>query len=186
VADFGIALAVSSAGGGTRMTETGMSLGTPHYMAPEQAMGERDITARADVYALGVVLYEMLTGDPPFTGSRSCGSGWQAVSRLGVPALRRCSRHELARPSLTYTNIGDMVAHMKTTLNIDDTVMARLRREAARTGKTMSELVETALRQLLRPRSEPTRLEPLPNFDSGGALVNVADRESLYRAMEGR
>ena len=69
VADFGIALAVSTVGGGTRMTETGMSLGTPHYMAPEQAMGDREITPRADVYALGVVLYEMLTGDPPFTGS---------------------------------------------------------------------------------------------------------------------
>jgi plasmid stability protein len=75
---------------------------------------------------------------------------------------------------------------MKTTLNIDDTVMARLRREAARTGKTMSELVETALRQLLRPRTEPARLDPLPRFDSGGALVNLADRDSLYRAMEGR
>src|SRR4051812_9160033 len=69
VADFGIALAVSSAGGGSRMTETGMSLGTPHYMSPEQAMGDRDITARADVYALGCVTYEMLIGDPPFTGS---------------------------------------------------------------------------------------------------------------------
>ena len=69
VADFGIALAVSRSDGGTRMTETGMSLGTPHYMSPEQAMGEREITARSDVYALGCVLYEMLTGDPPFTGS---------------------------------------------------------------------------------------------------------------------
>ena len=68
VADFGIALAVSSAGG-SRMTETGMSLGTPHYMSPEQAMGERAITARSDIYALGCVTYEMLTGDPPFTGS---------------------------------------------------------------------------------------------------------------------
>jgi Tol biopolymer transport system component len=68
VADFGIALAASKAGG-TRMTETGMSLGTPHYMSPEQAMGEREITARSDVYALGCVTYEMLTGDPPFTGS---------------------------------------------------------------------------------------------------------------------
>jgi len=50
------------------MTETGMSLGTPHYMSPEQAMGEREITARSDVYALGCVLYEMLVGEPPFTG----------------------------------------------------------------------------------------------------------------------
>jgi len=68
VADFGIALAVSRSEGATRLTETGMSLGTPHYMAPEQAMGEREITPKADIYALGCVLYEMLTGEPPFTG----------------------------------------------------------------------------------------------------------------------
>ena len=68
VADFGIALAASRSNDATRMTETGMSLGTPHYMAPEQAMGERDITARADIYALGCVLYEMLVAEPPFQG----------------------------------------------------------------------------------------------------------------------
>jgi hypothetical protein len=68
VADFGIALAVSRSEGGSRLTETGMSLGTPQYMAPEQAMGEREITPKADVYSLGCVLYEMLTGEPPFTG----------------------------------------------------------------------------------------------------------------------
>ncbi len=62
VADFGIALAASTAG--TRMTETGMSLGTPHYMSPEQAMGEREITARSDVYALGCIAYEMMVGEP--------------------------------------------------------------------------------------------------------------------------
>ncbi len=67
VADFGIALAASKAGG-TRITETGMSIGTPHYMSPEQAMGEREITARSDIYALGAVTYEMLIGEPPFTG----------------------------------------------------------------------------------------------------------------------
>jgi Tol biopolymer transport system component len=68
VTDFGIALAVQSAGG-ARMTQTGLSLGTPQYMSPEQAMGERTIDARSDIYALGAVTYEMLTGDPPFTGS---------------------------------------------------------------------------------------------------------------------
>jgi len=68
VADFGIALAVQSAGG-ARMTQTGLSLGTPQYMSPEQAMGERTVDARSDVYALGAVTYEMLTGDAPFTGS---------------------------------------------------------------------------------------------------------------------
>jgi len=67
VADFGIALAVQSAGG-ARMTQTGLSLGTPQYMSPEQAMGEKAITARSDIYALGAVTYEMLVGEPPFTG----------------------------------------------------------------------------------------------------------------------
>ncbi len=68
IADFGIALAVSHAGG-TRLTETGLSIGTPHYMSPEQAMGDRELDARSDVYSLGAMLYEMLTGDPPHTGS---------------------------------------------------------------------------------------------------------------------
>ncbi len=67
VADFGIALAVQTAGG-QRMTQTGLSLGTPQYMSPEQAMGERAIDGRSDIYALGAVTYEMLAGEPPFTG----------------------------------------------------------------------------------------------------------------------
>jgi plasmid stability protein len=79
-----------------------------------------------------------------------------------------------------------MVFHMKTTLNIDDSVMRRLRQEAARTGKTMSELVEMALRQLLQTRRSTRELRPLPSFDSGGALVDIADRDALYHAMEGR
>ncbi len=67
VADFGIALAVSHAGG-HRMTETGLSLGTPGYMSPEQATGDRLLDARSDVYSLGCLLYEMLAGEPPHTG----------------------------------------------------------------------------------------------------------------------
>jgi len=79
-----------------------------------------------------------------------------------------------------------MVFHMKTTLNIDDTVMAQLKREAARQGRTMSELVETALRLLFRSQKKREDLPPLPTFQSGGALVDVADRDALYHAMEGR
>ena len=67
VADFGIALAVSAAAGG-RMTETGLSLGTPHYMSPEQATAEKEISARSDVYSLASVLFEMLAGEPPHSG----------------------------------------------------------------------------------------------------------------------
>lgn len=87
---------------------------------------------------------------------------------------------------LTTIRTHGMVCHMKTTLNIDDSVMARLRKESARTGRTMSELVETALRRLLEARPPETELPELPSFDSGGALVDLADREALYQAMEGR
>jgi Tol biopolymer transport system component len=67
VADFGIALALREAGG-SRLTETGISLGTPQYMSPEQATADRELDARSDVYSLGAVLYEMLAGEPPHTG----------------------------------------------------------------------------------------------------------------------
>jgi hypothetical protein len=75
---------------------------------------------------------------------------------------------------------------MKTTLNIDDTVMAELKREAARQGRTMSEMVETALRLLLRPQHKRETIPALPTFSSGGAMVDIADRDALYHAMEGR
>jgi len=77
VADFGIALAVSAAAGG-RMTETGLSLGTPHYMSPEQATADKDITARSDIYSLASVLYEMLAGQPPHLG----GSAQQIIMKI--------------------------------------------------------------------------------------------------------
>ena len=83
VADFGIARAVSSAGG-SRITSTGLSLGTPQYMAPEQAAGDRDIDGRADIYSLGAVLYEMLTAEPPHTAS----TAQAIIARVLVDAPR--------------------------------------------------------------------------------------------------
>jgi eukaryotic-like serine/threonine-protein kinase len=93
VADFGIALAVQQAGG-SRMTQTGMSLGTPAYMSPEQAMGEREIGARSDVYALGAMTYEMLAGEPPFMGPNS-----QAIVAKVLTESPRPMRP--ARPSIS-------------------------------------------------------------------------------------
>lgn len=79
-----------------------------------------------------------------------------------------------------------MVMHMKTTLNIHPSVMARLKQEAARRGVTMSELVEAALRRLLDDEDEPAALPPLPRFSGGRPRVDVADRDALYRVMGGR
>lgn len=80
-----------------------------------------------------------------------------------------------------------MVFHMKTTLNIDDSVMNKLKQEAARQKRTMSELVETALRQLFRTqKTQKGELPPLPSFRGGEPLVDIADRDALYQAMEGR
>jgi serine/threonine protein kinase len=131
VADFGIALAVRNAGG-SRLTETGLSLGTPQYMSPEQAMADREVDARSDVYSLGCVAYEMLAGEaphagpnaqailtkvvtedvPPITGKRRsvppgiAGAIHKAVERL--PADRFASAQEfadaLARPIEEWTS----------------------------------------------------------------------------------
>jgi len=87
VADFGIALARSHGDDGIRMTKSGMSLGTPQYMSPEQAAGEQTLDARTDVYALGVVLYEMLAGEPPFTGPSSQAIFARVMAEVPGPLL---------------------------------------------------------------------------------------------------
>ena len=93
VADFGIALAVSAAAGG-RMTETGLSLGTPHYMSPEQATADKDISARSDIYSLASVLYEMLAGQPPHLG----GSAQQIIMKIIAEAVEPVTRYRKAVP----------------------------------------------------------------------------------------
>jgi serine/threonine-protein kinase len=102
VADFGIALAVSAAAGG-RMTETGLSLGTPHYMSPEQATGEKEITGRTDIYSLASVLYEMLAGQPPHSG----GSAQQIIMKIVTEEAQLLALRRKAVPA----HVSGAVAH---------------------------------------------------------------------------
>ncbi len=106
MADFGIALALSAAAGG-RMTETGLSLGTPHYMSPEQATAEKDLTHRSDIYSLGSVLYEMLTGEPPHMGSSAIAVRTLADACRredeGDRWVQRSRGNRRGRPSITTT-----------------------------------------------------------------------------------
>ena len=88
------------------------------------------------------------------------------------------------RKALTNTDSLCMVFHMKTTLNISDSVMKELKQEAARQGRTMSELVEMALRALLRNHRKAAKLPPLPELDGGGEKVDIANRDALYEVME--
>src|SRR6476660_4974396 len=142
VADFGIALAVSSAGG-TRMTETGMSLGTPHYMSPEQAMGERAITPRSDVYALGAITYEMLIGDPPFTGSTAQAIVAKVMTERPAPLQRQRERVPDAVEDAVLTALEKLpadrfatAAEFAAALQGDGTRPTTVRRPAATRART--------------------------------------------------
>ena len=101
------------------------------------------------------------------------------------PAGEKGAKRPLAA-RLTVSGGRHMVFHMKTTLNIDDNVMRRLKEEAARTGKTMAELVEAGLRRVLEDREVNTgaSLPALPSWNSGGANGDVADRDALMEVME--
>ncbi|HTE44744.1 MAG TPA: protein kinase [Gemmatimonadaceae bacterium] len=116
VADFGIALAVANAGG-QRVTQTGLSLGTPQYMSPEQATGDRVIDGRSDIYSLGAVLYEMLSGDPPHTASTS-----QAIVAKLLTETPRSVR--ASRPSVP-ENVDAAIEHSLEKLPADRFVTAR-------------------------------------------------------------
>lgn len=89
VTDFGIARAASEEGGGSRLTATGAAIGTPAYMSPEQCLGDRDIDGRSDLYSLGAVAYQMLTGEPPFSGTNTPSIMMKQVTERPVPLRER-------------------------------------------------------------------------------------------------
>jgi hypothetical protein len=89
VTDFGIARAASEEGGASRLTATGAAIGTPAYMSPEQCVGDRDIDGRSDLYSLGTVAYQMLTGEPPFSGNNTPAIMMKQVTELPLPIRQR-------------------------------------------------------------------------------------------------
>ena len=150
VADFGIALAVQQAGG-QRMTQTGLSLGTPHYMSPEQAMGDRAIDARSDVYALGAVAYEMLTGEPPFTGPTA-----QAI----------VARVLSASPASIIASRNTVPAHVERAIL---TALAKLPADRHATAREFASALATpALGDITRPGTSRADVAAVPR---GGSLV---------------
>jgi eukaryotic-like serine/threonine-protein kinase len=207
VADFGIALAASTTGG-TRMTETGMSLGTPHYMSPEQAMGERVLDARSDVYALGAVLYEMLAGEPPFSGPTAQAIVAKVMTseptplhqlRKTVPgnieavvltALQKLPADRFATAAELVTALGNPTFATTTTQG----AMAPVTRRRGPALPVMSAVavlaVAAAVWQWKKPQPTPmtTRFEILvPDSISGRAAPAVTpDGSRIILAMKGR
>ncbi|MEP7175033.1 MAG: serine/threonine-protein kinase, partial [Gemmatimonadales bacterium] len=120
VADFGIARAVSQAGG-EKLTQTGMAIGTPHYMSPEQSLGSEHVDARSDVYSLGCVLYELLIGQPPFTGPN-------AMAILARHSMEVVPSLQVVRPS-----VPD---------DVEDAIMRALEKTPADRFQTMKEFCE--------------------------------------------
>lgn len=127
VADFGIARALG-AGGGTRMTQTGMIVGTPTYLSPEQAAGDLEIDGRADIYALGCTCYELLTGQPPFTGPSAIALLHSHLTAAPVPLATR-------QPGLPQP-LSDTVAR----------ALAKAPAERFTTARAFGEALEAALR----------------------------------------
>src|SRR5947208_4392937 len=162
VADFGIARAVSVAGDGGHLTQTGTIIGTPAYMSPEQATGSEDIDGRSDQYSLACVVYEMLVGEPPFTGPTA-----QAV-------MARHSLDLVSPPSIVRASIPDAV---------EDALLRALAKTPADRFPTAALFAEALarpsaatgpMRRATRPTPAARRVPRRVLIEAGGAVVILA------------
>jgi serine/threonine-protein kinase len=206
VADFGIALAVRTAGG-ERITQTGVSLGTPAYMSPEQVTGDRHISPRADIYALGAMTYEMLAGEPPFTGHSAQAVIARvmteeprslSIQRRSVPPTVDAAVHTALEklPADRFMSAAEFARALETVAPVTDTyatspVLPRRRiravhlAAAALAGAAVAALVALAL---LRRSGDTTSLPPLratllppegESFVGGDGMALSADGTQL-------
>jgi len=137
VSDFGIAQALSEAGG-QRLTETGLAMGTPAYMSPEQAAGDPNLDARTDVYGLATVLYEMLAGSPPYVG----------------PTPQAVLARKAAEPVPSIRVVRDTVPQ-----SLEDAVVRGLAKVRADRHRTPGELAAELQRSVTEPTTLPTAIE---------------------------
>ena len=171
VADFGIARALSNTATES-LTQTGLAVGTPHYMAPEQAMGDREVDARADIYAVGALLYEMIAGEPPFTGPTA-------------QAIVARSMTENPRP----------LTNSRTNLvpDIDQVAMKALAKSPADRYQTAKALGPRSTRRLMSAAADPGRsLRPsairrlrVPLMVLVGVLVVLATAFAIVKRPHG-
>jgi len=170
LADFGIALAVKEAGG-TRLTETGLSLGTPQYMSPEQATGDRQLTARSDIYSLAAVCYEMLAGETPVTGPNAQAMIAKLMTerpvslrvvRDTVPeAMDLAIQKALAKvPADRFASAGEFVHALETAKKALPPPRRGLRRRPILVGTAVAAVVVIGL-SLLRPSRTGTDALPV-------------------------
>jgi serine/threonine-protein kinase len=192
VADFGIARALSAAAA-DRLTETGLAIGTATYMSPEQASGEPQLDGRSDIYSLGCVLYEMLVGDPPFSGAsaqavlarKSMGQipSLQVVRETLPPAVERAIGKALARvPADRFATAAEFAKALNEPTDPRPSrppaVAASLRRRGLRGVAVLLAMVAGAILWVWRPWSGLTNPEPL----RAGALTTLAGVE-LYPSL---
>jgi Tol biopolymer transport system component len=174
VSDFGIALAVTNAGG-TRVTQTGLSLGTPAYMSPEQATGDRVIDARSDIYSLAAVLYEMLTGEPPHTGS--------TVQAVIARVLTDKARSVRATRDMVPENVDAAIQRALAKLPADRFATAKEFAEALQDSRYSLPISSTSYSGIARESGAAARIRTYAPWAVAAAASVVALASLMWRSQ---